>query len=1123
VYTTKIQHLIGTIKSQFRARTETEGRKHNVNYGISLDITIDACNALWLSFTKDNERHNITVPLPFDKDGVALIQQNEVVRAICPFWLEKTQEEIDYLAAMYYVIMDNPEGLISRGLFKATPYIQQIIYGFKNGNISTIVYRFQKAIDEIVNKMPLHETSMNSYVMNNRLMVVDPEFDALISPADRLNYQVNKSKKYFDKGWTSIGLADGSLADKNYLLKVDLRSLSPFGIRYHNPQRNLYSTLGMKGDDLPNIRSRSMQNLMNSGISRHGWNLFTAFVDIPDVFEDMIVVDKSLLEKSVEYDRRYQVFGKLAVKEGQNIKTGAVLGEAPDQESIIFDTKCDSAKIKRISESVSSIGGVITKVYNIIIDIHRKFKDGFKFTNLHGNKGIIKFVDLGYAVNPITNQRHKIEVIVGAKTVGKRRNYGQIMEALTNCILEADGVQDPLVIEDDWWQPIEQIYNGLERRGYRRDGTWDCDIYAGRVKAICGKVFWGCIKTPEDQVWKEGATTARNGKDVRTAGLKFSHVELRSIETIFGKDNPILDEIMSYVQGSENLHEMLEMVQSKIGTYPKGKPVLDIQSLKPIDQTEGTIVGGQYINGTVVDEYFFPNGFLFRLPIPYQSLVDTDNEIMHEGSPIVFEQFSEEQRAKVKEVYTATHLYFPCGTLRQCWRHDTGKFGLGGIGTIINNVVVMSKRITADPTDPLSHRLYYNSIATYFAQLSKMLGTKRGEIATYAMSIRYPFSVKGEAVLSTTLPKNTIEIHRSMANVLKVTNGDIVLAERFPCLGFMSIRIQKIRITDDPMCEYVIRVSNNDLVSMNLDFDGDVLYLASFHTPEAKSALKREWTNPNKTCYTEIKALNERKGAPHIKEFSLHDFNIKHFDDITCEEHAIIVEKNTGVKAQTGPVIALTYNIMRIVENSDLAKDQKMKVAVEMFLEKAAQSVFEQKHGGKSLYEIVIDGICTSDVEMLVDVGFKRGTTEKLCELVTARANSIGVTNLKAYHEKAKKFGGSNLISAIVKKQNKIYFASRSQMDSIFLLEYLKSPAVDIPSRLYKWVMSGKHKNTHTVLDEMLMEKEINLIRDEHLREACGSLCKVIDNMFTKSTPIKPYNSFEERREYLRKLIMRNT
>lgn len=1089
----KVQHLLNTISTQFNARTEIEGKKHGVDYGISLTTKIDESNVLWLSFAKDAERHNITIPLPIHVNGIDLISQKEVSRAICSFWLEKEQRELDYLSAMYYIIMDIPSGFIPNDLIKATPYLQQMIYGFNNGNASVIAYRFQRAINEVINKMPLYETTMNSFIMNNRLIIIDPEFDNISSPEERLAYQVKKSVKYFNRGWTSIGLSDGGLADKNYILKIDLRKLSPFGIRYHNPQRNLYSTLGMKGDELPEVRSKSMQDLANSGIVRKGWNMFTAFVDIPDVFEDQILVDSRHMDKFVTYERRCQVFGTLKVREWQTIETGDSLGISPDEKPIIFDTYCDYAVVSKISEAIVSIGGVETQVYNIIVTYKRFFRDGFKITNLHGNKGIVRIMDLGYAIDPRNGENRKIDVIVGAKTTKKRGNYGQIMEALTSCILAPDQ-ENPVVIEDNWSQPIEEIESGLERRGFKKDGTWICKTYAGEVNAVCGKVFWGCIKTPEDQVWKPEDTSVRNGKEVRTAGLKFSHVEFRAIETCFGTDSPILDEIMSYAQGSENIHEMLEMLRSKIGKYPE-KPILDIQQVKPVDQSVGTIVSGQYIGGTVVDEYFHPNGFLLRLPIPYQSFIGEDGKIAHEGSPLVYDQLPEEVKCSILEIYTTDYLYFPEGILRKCWRHDTGKYGLSEIGVLINNVVTMSHRLVSDPNNPVNHRLYYGAIQRYFGKLADMMGTKNGEIATYAMSIRYPFSVKAVACLSTTLPKNTVECHRDMAKILNVNDGDIVIAERFPCLGFMSVRPQKIRITDDPMCKYVIRASGNSLVSQNLDFDGDVLYLAAFHTPEAKAALVREWTNPNITYYKEIQKLNERKGAPHIEEYRLRDFNIKPFDTLTYEEHANIVEKNTGVKAQTGPVIALTYNIMRIVENSEMAKDHKMKVAVEMFLEKAAQSVFEQKHGGKSLYEIVIDGICTANVEMLVEVGFKRGTTEKLCALITTRANGLGIFDLIKHHDKAKKNGGSNIVSTIVRAQNRIYFASRAQLEGIALLKALESPATDIPSKMYKWIMSGKHKHSSTMFEKMSENILIHTIKTDKFREACSDLCEMIDSI----------------------------
>jgi hypothetical protein len=1095
----KVQTLINNIKSQFNARAVVEGQKCSVGFGIDLDIYVDEDNVLWLNFSKGEEKHSITVPMPFIENGVVLIQQNEVLRAICSFWLEQEQREMDYIDAIFQIIIGKANGLIPAEMLKSTSFLQSVIYSIKDGNAYATVYRFQQAVNEIVHKMPLHETVMNSFVMNNRLIIIDGVFEELTSPDERLAYQVKKARKYFDRGWTSIGLSDGTLADKNYLLKTDLRKFSAFGERYHNPQRNLYSTLGMKGDELPIIRSQSMQNLMDCGITRKGWNMFTAFVDIPDIFEDQIMVDESHADKFVTYERRYQLFGQVCVKAGDKIRTGDLLGVAPDEERVLFDTECDTAKVKKVAVAWTSVGGVPTKSFNVIVSYTRNFRDGVKITNTHGNKGIIRLKKLGFAIDPRTGEKRKIDVIVGAKTVGKRRNYGQVMEALMNDILEADGIVEPVVLDDNWSQDIEEVKTGLARRGFNKNGQFICNTYAGRVRAVCGKVFWGVIKTAEDQVWKEDATIDRNGKEIRTAGLKLSHVEFRAIETRFGEDSAILDEIMTYVQGSENLNELLMMARAKLGVLPVNKVVLDYKNVRPVDQAEGSIVPGHLIGGTVVDEFFHPDGFVLNLPLGYMTTIDRKGEA-YSGSPLAYESMSDAEKAEYKKVYVTNQLYIPSGILRKCWRHGTGKFGLSEIGVLINNVMVMIERLTADPENPVHIRLYYVMLNAFFTRLSAMLGTKRGEIATHAMSVRYPFSVKAVATLSTTLPKNTVEIHRSMANILKVQNGDVVLAERFPCLGFMSVRPQKVRITDDPLCKYVIRVSGNSLVSLNLDFDGDVIYLASFHTPAAKLELIREWTNPNITCYRCIQALNERKGAPHIKEYEIDDFKIVPFKDLTNEEHSVIVEKNTGVKAQTGPVIALTYNIMRIVENSNLAKDQKMKVAVEMFLEKAAQSVFEQKHGGRSLYEVVIEGICTANVEMLVEVGFKRGTTEKLCGLIVERAKSMNVFDLVKHHEAAIANGGSNIISKIVKKYHRIYFASRAKLEVTRLLDALDAPAVDIPSKMFKWATSGKADQLKTVLDKVLDEKKLEGIRNQNMREAASSLCESIDSMFSENS-----------------------
>lgn len=1132
----KVQNLVNVISTQFDARTVTEGKKHGVNYGITLEVNIIS-KVLWLKFGKDAETHSVTIPLPYMENGIEFIRKNEVMRAVCPFWLEEEQRKVDYIAAIYAILLDVPRGFVSPEFIKATPYLQQMIYGFINGNASIVAYKLQKSINEVVNLMPLHETYMNSFVMNHRFIVIDDKFKEIMSPTGKLEYQVSKARKYFDRGWSTMGLADGTLADKNYILDFDIRKLSPFGIRFHNPQRNLYSTLGMKGDEYPIIRSQSMQELMTQGISRKGWNLFTAFVDVPDVFEDQILVDRSHCDKFVEQERRIQVFGDMKVGSGQEIKSGDVIGVAADGEPVRFEVIADRAWVMKVAKSTTCVGGVDEIVYNVVVKLRRYLRDGFKFTNLHGNKGIIQVADLGYATDPRTGKPRKIDVIVGAKTVGKRKNYGQVIEALFNNILEADRRMDgrdyariklglepskkvrPVVIPDSWHQSTKEIKDGLERRGFARNGQWKCNTYAGKVKAVCGNVFWGCIKTPQDQLWKRNATVRRNGKEVRIAGLKFSHVEFRALETRLGKNSPVIDEIMSYAQGSENLIEELAMLRCKMGEYDKTKPVHDISVVKPLDQTFGTIVPRKNIVGTVVDEDFLPGGFLFKLPLSYQTIINEDGDVVREGSVIDSDKLSPEVAATVAKVYETDYLYFPSGLLRRCWRHDTGKYGLSELGVIINNVVTMAHRVVAGPNEPFNYQQYYGAIERFFRKISNVLCGKNGDISTLAMAVRYPFSAKATAALSNSLPKNVVEVHRSMAEDLMVKEGDIVVVERFPCLGFMSVRLQKVHITDDPMCEFVIRASGNSLVSTNLDFDGDNVYIASFHTPAAKLSLRKEWANPNRTCYEEITTLNNRKGAPHIKEYKLQDFNITPFADMTIDVHANIVEKNTGVKAQTGPVIAMTYNIMRIVEDSDLAKDQKMKVAIEMFLERAAQSVFEQKHGGKSLCDVVIDSACAADVEALVEVGFKRSTTEKLCGLIRQKAAAMGITNLRYFHEKIKESGGSNIISRIVKRNHRIYFASRSSVDGVELLEALSAPAVDVPSRMFKWIMAGRAEKTRTVLDKLLTEDRIkNAGLNADTQAACKELCHVVDTLLSPKADIR-HSIGRALRESLRNIL----
>ena len=1081
--------LCSSVTEQFVARTEIEGKKKNIDFGIKLATKVSD-GSLWFMFSKDEEQHSFNVPIPYEDNGVFLIKQNEVRRAVCPHFIRRDNLILNYFAVMQKIICDNPEGIIPESFVKKAPFIQQIVYSYDNGNTSIIMYNLQRAINEVINKMPLHGTYLNSWVMNRRLLIIDPAFNNLKSPEEHLAYQVEKNKTYFDRGWTSIGLADGNLADKNYILTCDIRHLTPFGMHYHNPQRNLYSTLGMKGDELPRVRSQSIQDLMDIGITRKGWNLFTLFVDIPDVFEDQIMVDLKHKDKSITYEKRYECYDKLHVYEGKAIRKGQILSTSNAGTIKKFNINCDKAKVKKIAKATTNVGGIITEVFNVIVEYKRNFRDGVKLTNMHGNKGVIRMKNLGYAVDPRTGKPRKIDVIVSAKSIKKRKNFGQILEALLNNTNE-----DLTVIPDEYQVDLPFVSKVLKANGLPEDGTWSCETYMGKLEGICGEIFWGVIDSVENALWDDSATVRKDLKGIRRAGLKFSHVEMRSLETRFGKDNALLTEILSYAQGSDNIYENLKVIKSKRGELPPGVPIYRAEDLAFVDQSSGTIVEEACIKNTVVDDYFAPEGFVMQLPVSYQVTLDEDGAVAHEGATTITAGTAISERIRI-----FNKIYIPKSSMRKCWKHDNGKFGLNEIGVLINNILVMSHRYVADPENAVAIRMLYNSIYTYFAKISKMLGTKRGDIAQLGMSVRYPFSTKAKATLSNRLPANTIEIHRSMATALRVTNGDVVLVERFPCLGFMSIRPQKIHITDDPLCAYTIRVSGNCLCSLGLDFDGDVIYLASFHTQEAVDLLRKEWSQPNELCYEVIQQLNNKVGQPQTHCFGLHDYDITCFENLTAETLGGLVDKATGVKSHTGPVIALSYNIMRILENSEVKDDQKVNIAIEVFLDRVGNTVFKQKHGVLSLHSIVMDAICTGNVETLVEHGFNRETSTIICGIIKQKAAAAGIHNLYSYHKKAKDKGWSNVINRIIRRENKIYFASRANLEGCQLLNHLENEPVDTPSMILKTILSGKSDNARTVLEDFIEQDAVDEIRDIDKRDACKILMDYVEKMLTVTT-----------------------
>lgn len=1088
---TNAEKFVRLVLAEFNSAQKTVAKKNAIANRLQLRAEVED-RALKLIFEDDwIQKYILEIPIPFtNEQGVELINDNETLRPVGTYFIKEKFHEVGFLGLMLYLLTENLRTIFGPEYPSGISFLARILYAYAANNPAWILNVCQRTLNEFIHKLPIYETPMLGWAMNKRVMFLDPEFDSIRNPGHNLLYQVKKNADFWPIfGWSSIGLSESTLSTRNYLLKEDLKRTIPFGSKHHNPQRNLYQTLGMKGPENPSVTTETAEALAAKGIKRGGEMLLTAFLDIPMVFEDHILGDESLLNRMSWSERRYQCFTEPMIKVGQSLKRGDLITVNDHNEPVEFHVDCEEAVVEEIIPRKLNIGGEEQTGYIIKVKIGRSFKDGTKFTNLHGNKGIVSFKKLGFAIDPRTGEKHRIQVLVSASSVKRRKNFGQVLEAMTTAI---HGRDCKIVLPDNYSTTEEEIETALGKAGLPKDGTWEVITPWGTYRAICGWVYWGAIKDPENQLWQRRDTKVKNGRGMRVAGTKFSNIELRALVTRFGPQNPVVAEILTYFQGSEDLREMLAVVESCREKLPDDKRTVDALNLMPANVRTTMLKERFELDKTVHSEKCYPEGFLMKLPVPVFMVVPRNPLDGVTWDVTRFNATGDDT------VYQIEKIYIPGSNLRKPWPHPTGKFGLSQVGGLINRVLIACHDYDCGLADATA---IVRTVRDYFNIIARKLSTKTGDIAQYGMAVRYPYSAKGTAVLGENLPKNTLEIHADMAKDLKVKSGDIVLCERFPCLGFMSIRPQKVRVTADPSCKYVIRVSGNSLVSQNLDFDGDVIYIMSFHTPEARLRLIQDWENPNKICEGIIEEMNNKK-KPQFKEFCLKDFEIRTFDNLTNEEHAQIVKSAVGVKSHTGPVIALAYNLMRIVEAEIGYQDTRINALVEKFLDFLGNTVFSQKHGIKPLQEEATEAICLANSEKMVSLGFDKEPSELLCGIIRKKAAQLRINDLEEHFEQHLTTGSSNIINLIVRRFNKIYFASRSSLEPIFMLRNLDADAVDLPSQLFKKALESK---TVAVQDESDLKLLLrNLRTKDEVNKVWEAMRRAYETKFPEKAKADP-------------------
>ncbi len=1008
--------------------------------GRSLEMTTNVREDRWnfyLDFRTRDENATLVIPRARRNEfgNVVLGDRND--RALCPFMVVVNGQpaHTTYDELISILLSSNIEELFPQQ--GKRNFFDKILYGFLKGRGRLAVKLCQRFLNlNLFNALPLSGTAMQDWAMNRRLMIFDPVFDKL-RPDEKLEYQRRKNELLFPS--SSIGLSDGAAAVKNYILQADLREYTAFGVRHHNPIRNLYSTLGMKGPEPAFVVSASARELEGQGIVRGGWNWMTVFLDLPLNFEDQILVDRRHAGKTVSYRRSFTIYGGEEVDPGDNILKGRVLGFNEDESPVIFDIDCDHAKVLECKDGAVPFDGKDQPVRYVTLEVVYSFKEGFKITNQHGNKGIVRLEDLGTVdINGVTVA---VDVIVSAKSIQKRKNFGQVLEALATV---AGRGSERIVVPDDCEVTIEQLQTTLKESGISEDGTFEANTPWGVFRTLAGFVHWGVIKTPEEQLWEGRDVWTENQKGLRTRGNKVSTIELKAMTTLLGAGSKVVKEVLSYQQGVDEVRELLRILEGIRGKHQDALPTVEANAFVYVPAGMGTFHDEQRLVGTVADEEIFPHGCYLKLPFTLSVQIPLERWKGHITEGIAGKNAYEGEGSRTMEF---DRILIPSVKLRQPWKHPTGMMGLSDIATQLNQILEAIDRLKFGE---IKEEQVSAVIFRYLHSIGRSLSLKTGKISQYLIAVRYPWSSKATATLGANLERNWVEIHKDMARDLKVETGDYVMVERFPCLGFMSTRIQRVTVTDDPECKYVIRVSGNSLVSMNLDFDGDVIYIMSFHTEGARMELAKNFHDPHPRIKEVLDRMNGKK-VPMTRTMSLPELNFRAFEDMTPEEHANLNATSLAVKIWTGPTIALCYNLMRIVEGNIPYRDREGHINVEVFLDKVGNSVFSQKHGTKSLREECIEAVCLADTDALVKLGFPTKESYQLCQIIREYASKLGVKGesaLRLHYQRHLKEGKSSIINTIVRRYHRQYFATRAQLHPVDLLEYLETEPRDLVGHL---------------------------------------------------------------------------
>jgi hypothetical protein len=112
-----------------------------------------------------------------------------------------------------------------------------------------------------------------------------------------------------------------------------------------------------------------------------------------------------------------------------------------------------------------------------------------------------------------------------------------------------------------------------------------------------------------------------------------------------------------------------------------------------------------------------------------------------------------------------------------------------------------------------------------------------------------------------------------------------------------------------------------------------------------------------------------------------------------------------------------------------------------------------------SLEHLCKEAICLADYNLMVAMGFPEVASKRLCAIIISKAKDLRIKDLKAHFKRHLEENKSNIINVIIREKHKVYFATRSNLHPIILLEHLEAGyGEDLCSLMFKSSMVHSSK-----------------------------------------------------------------